>query len=75
MEHVESADSDASKEEKKKKGGFKRHMRRFWFVWLVGLIILGAVALPILLVLCSLLYDVVILKLTWHEASFSSFLL
>ncbi|KAL1852288.1 hypothetical protein Plec18170_006014 [Paecilomyces lecythidis] len=50
VEHVESADSDASKE-KKKKGGFQRHMRRFWFVWLVGLIILGAVALPILFLL------------------------
>ncbi|GAD93902.1 conserved hypothetical protein [Paecilomyces variotii No. 5] len=52
VEHVESADSEASKEEKKKKkGGCMFHMRRFWFVWLVGLIILGAVALPILFLL------------------------
>ncbi|KAJ9295977.1 hypothetical protein DTO271G3_5552 [Paecilomyces variotii] len=51
IEHLESADSEASKEEKKKKGGPKRHMRRFCFCYLLFLTILGAIALPILFLL------------------------
>lgn len=67
IEHLESADSEASKEEKKKKGGFKRHMRRFCFCYLLFLTILGAIALPILSVLCSLRGDFFLPVLILHD--------